>query len=885
MSNLAESTAGIQSASNDNNPSQSRREIERKRQRGVAKKFLRWRYGDGPAQIVHGDRWKGEQVAQDGIDALLDRVGEQRFYFHVNELKETWTDPQTHKAGYVTSASNEHAAGSRFIAFDVDAKRYGDEKTKADWQSRVHYEHESERIFAVLESAWERLGIKPDAQWHTGAGIQGLFRLDRTIGNDQASDLTMRLFMVLGGDPNVSKPSQLLRVPGSVNPKTGYGRKPTDTTFHFANDTTTSVEALVAALDRAEASGADSAEPGARVSDLDGDPRCADLSDRGKRIIRDGFIEGETPQHQKDPSRRGAWLWDCCWEMAEAGMEPADMLAVVTDQRHGIGKKVKKKHGGAKNAVEAAHRIVNEIKSKRERVAVRSTKTDVRPLIEWWESDYPSIMQLVESILIKNGVGLYQSGGRLVHTYRHDRDDPEGTKPIARKAGALLIHDVSPERLNQYMTEAADFIKIVKGVPIPIAAPSMLSRHYLAAGDLWRVPVLNGFVECPTLRADGSIIQDDGYDPASGLMLDKNGVSYPAIPNEPTREECVAALKVLAEVLDEFPFVDDASRSVALSAILTGLVRHLMTNAPVHGFDANSIGTGKSTLADVVSIIATGRRAPAMTLVTDEVESIKTWLSILLAGDRVVSIDNVDPGQPVGGGTFNKIITQETFSARQLGVNKNPVVSTSVLIMVNGNNLTFSADAVSRAICARMDAGMENPDRRSFKRDIYTYVPQHRPALVAAALTVLRGYVAAGRPFQATESRFKQWDRLVRGALIWCGAADPMDTRESIDSLDPTKSDRASLITAMRKCFGQGAAAPAPTAQEIVNRAAESDDDGQALAAALRHHMGKAGTINSRAVTAYLKTERDVITDGHRIRMQPGKVARFWIERVENVAE
>ena len=62
-------------------------------------------------------------------------------------------------------------------------------------------------------------------------------------------------------------------------------------------------------------------------------------------------------------------------------------------------------------------------------------------------------------------------------------------------------------------------------------------------------------------------------------------------------------------------------------------------------------------------------------------------------------------------------------------------------------------------------------------------------------------------------------------------------------------------------------------------------DDGQALTAALRHHMGKTGNINSRAVTAYLKTERDVITDEHRIRMATGKVARFWIEKVAKTAE
>jgi putative DNA primase/helicase len=306
----------------------------------------------------------------------------------------------------------------------------------------------------------------------------------------------------------------------------------------------------------------------------------------------------------------------------------------------------------------------------------------------------------------------------------------------------------------------------------------------------------------------------------------------------------------------------------------------------MHGFDANSIGTGKSTLADVVSIIATGRRAGAMTLPSDEEESVKTWLSILRAGDRVVSIDDVERMRPVGGGTLNKVLTQQTFKARLLGTNVEPEVPTSVLVLANGNNLTFAADTVSRAIVARMDAGVEDADRRSFKRDIYSYVPEHRAELVTAALTVLRGYWAAGRPFSAKESRFKEWDRLVRGALLWVGAADPMDTREAMEALDPVRTDRAALIDAMLRCFGKGSRVPSPTAQEIVDRAKEEDDEGQALAAALRPHMGKtAGNITSRSVTAYLKGQRDTITNGYRIRMLPGDghhtVATFWVEEAK----
>ena len=58
--------------------------------RAEAKAFLRWRYGDQPAQVVYGDEWKAEEVAPEGIDALLDRVGDRRFYFAPCALRPSW---------------------------------------------------------------------------------------------------------------------------------------------------------------------------------------------------------------------------------------------------------------------------------------------------------------------------------------------------------------------------------------------------------------------------------------------------------------------------------------------------------------------------------------------------------------------------------------------------------------------------------------------------------------------------------------------------------------------------------------------------------------------------------------------------------------------------
>jgi hypothetical protein len=114
----------------------------------------------------------------------------------------------------------------------------------------------------------------------------------------------------------------------------------------------------------------------------------------------------------------------------------------------------------------------------------------------------------------------------------------------------------------------------------------------------------------PTLRPDGSILKEPGYDSRTGIYYDPRGVEFPAIPPEPSREEALSALATLDALIEEFPFVDNISRSVALSLFLTVTIRLSLRTAPMHAISANVAGTGKSKLANVASILATGHEAP-----------------------------------------------------------------------------------------------------------------------------------------------------------------------------------------------------------------------------------------------------------------------------------
>jgi hypothetical protein len=453
---------------------------------------------------------------------------------------------------------------------------------------------------------------------------------------------------------------------------------------------------------------------------------------------------------------------------------------------------------------------------------------------------------------------------------------------VRRKTGALIIRKIERPRLREYLMETVDYYEVKEGIEEPIAAPVMLASHMLARQDRWRFRVLTGIIECPTILPDGSLLASEGYHPESGLMLDLGDLKVPRIPEAPTLEEARAAIEVIKDLVAEFPFMDGVARSAALAAILTALVRRSMPDAPVFGIDATKPATGKSLLCDVITLIATGRRATVMNQPSNEDEANKTWHSLLLAGDSVVVVDNII--HPVGGATICSILTQPYFQRRVLGNKAMGPVPTNIVVLCNGNNLAFAGDLPSRAIISRMDAGMEHPETRRFKRDLLTYIPEHRGEIVAAALTVMRGFVAAGRPMSFEDSRFKAFDALVRGCLVWCGEPDPKESQASIEASDPVRADLATIIDAMSKCFDESSAIQFPTANDIVARANQHDDDGQALASALRPHMPR-GIINKNAVSRLLGNYRGTIVDCHRIRREEDKhtkVTRFWVERVPN---
>lgn len=498
-----------------------------------------------------------------------------------------------------------------------------------------------------------------------------------------------------------------------------------------------------------------------------------------------------------------------------------------------------------------------------------------KPIIKITGGKLPESVDQAEQALLRHSSSIYQRGGLLVRALVSNTKARRGIK---RAANALTIQQVEIPYLIERLTQVARWQKFDARQDAwkDVDCPKNIAETYLAR-CIWNVPELFGVIEAPTLRPDGSILDKPGYDEETGLLFYPGRTVFLPIPENPTKDDGFKALGIFKELLKGFSFVSDVDFAVALSAILTALIRRSIRTAPLHGFSAPKMGSGKSLLADIVAMIIAGRAAAVMSQADSPEEEKKRLLSVLMEGDPVIVIDNIE--RPLGSDALCSILTQETWKERLLGKNKTMTVPTNVAFLATANNLTFQGDLSTRAMLCMLDPQCERPEEREFDINLYNYIPEVRSELVKAGLTILRAYHIAGRPKQniPTFGRFEEWSSWVRSALIWLGLADPCQSRKRIEDADPVRTNLKALLTNWHICI-KGAV----TLKELVQTATAKAHENEDLYDAISEIAGEKGEINQRKLGKYLKSLQGRIENGLRLE-QFGKRNNNILWRVKDI--
>jgi hypothetical protein len=211
--------------------------------------------------------------------------------------------------------------------------------------------------------------------------------------------------------------------------------------------------------------------------------------------------------------------------------------------------------------------------------------------------------------------------------------------------GIQTIVPVTPAYLTHLLTNAADFKQVTKLSEVSVSPPKTPINTLLAMKiDEWKLPPLVSVTETPIFRPDGTIFQTPGYDTETCTMYSPApGLSIPAIPENPTREDIHAAIGVIDDIIGEFPFVDAASVVNTYALLLTPIMRPAIAGCvPAALIDAHNPGTGKGLLTEVLALIHTGETAAMKAIPSEGDEWRKSLTSVIMAGNSLTLFDNLD---------------------------------------------------------------------------------------------------------------------------------------------------------------------------------------------------------------------------------------------------
>ena len=221
---------------------------------------------------------------------------------------------------------------------------------------------------------------------------------------------------------------------------------------------------------------------------------------------------------------------------------------------------------------------------------------------------------------------------------------------------------------------------------------------------------------------------------------------------------------------------------------------------------------GKTKLVDVISLIATGRKVARSACPATDEEWDKRLLAIAMAGTRLVLFDNLSTGGNLGSPSLDAALTGSSYAGRILGETAwASDIPFTTIMYASGNNLQLIGDITGRVVFTRMESRVDRPEERADFRvpDLLGHVRATRGELAVAALTILRGFVVAGRPAPNPPlpplGEYAAWSALVRHAVHWATGLDPCATRELARSCDRLAQSLPALLVGWhRLCAAEG---------------------------------------------------------------------------------
>jgi hypothetical protein len=455
--------------------------------------------------------------------------------------------------------------------------------------------------------------------------------------------------------------------------------------------------------------------------------------------------------------------------------------------------------------------------------------------------------------------------------------DQNGLLVMVDGGGVVVMSSTNQDATAHHLSGVVQFyaeknredgskVQVMKDPPLAVV------RRLIQLGASRGLKPLRAVISAPTITPTGTLVNRHGYSAESGLYLAMPvGELMGVVPLEPSEAEVLTAVEHLLEPFSKFIMATEQDRGVLLAAILTAITRPALRTAPAFGFEAPVQGSGKTLMAECIYELATGSEPVTHPPVDDE-ELRKLVFSMLIADKRGLIIDNITG--LLDSVALANLLTTGKLAGRILGQSISVEAVNLLLILLTGNNMTVTQDMARRVLMARIDTGVADPYRRKFGFCPRRMVHRRRQSMVAAGLTVIRGYLTSNAPKPTTDSAsFEDWDAVVRQPVKWLSESlyngkqlgDPIKAVDKLIFEAVEVGDVGALLVQLSEQFGDEPF----TCAEVI-KATTEHPTGKALEATILEFSGGYET-NSLKVGKLFSSHRDRIVDGLMIKHHSNK--------------
>ena len=476
-----------------------------------------------------------------------------------------------------------------------------------------------------------------------------------------------------------------------------------------------------------------------------------------------------------------------------------------------------------------------------------------RPMIHVVEGELHRVVDAAETVLADRGQ-YYQSGGLIVSV---QTDPASGDPAIAALPAPALTRELSDSATwLRWDRNEQDW----RAIDPPHRHISILAD----SGSYRHLPVLAGLARQPYFRdTDGELVTTPGYDQGAQRFGVFDAREFPI--SDPTPEAAREALGLLEDLLAEFHFVSAEDKAAALAAIFTAVTRPSLPYAPAFHVRAPVFASGKTFLCELIGAFGGPGHNIKVSYPTTDEEATKQILSLLIKNPAVVEFDDMATDW-IPHGIIKRMLTSERVTDRILGVSKTATVSTRTLFLASGNNVGPLRDLLRRVVTIHLDPRNATPALLAYKGSPVETVRKDRGRYVAAVLTIILAWRAAGMPRTKVAdivSYGGAWTDYCRHPLIWLGHPDPATTLIAQIQEDPDSEVLGGLMAAWYATFGSSPT----TVRKAVEGAYRDNTD---LIDAIREcPVEERGEINRSKLGWWLKKNANRIAGGFEL--QPAK--------------